>query len=172
MGWTEERLYIFTAGLDYIEITSTLEKLTSVLHQMHREDERAKRMALGREKQGRRLQEEWLREREDGPPFEEEEEEEGEYSLLFAPPEEHDWVKVSEPYVPKFPTEEEIWERKERRKEQLKQVMEPITQPVSEPRRGCNYFMDQPGTAVTCDAMLPERAALWNNWTLSDKSES
>ena len=107
------------------------------------------------------------------PPDKEEEEEDCEFnfSLLFGPPEEHDWANVSEPYVPKFPTEEEIRQRKERRKEQLKQVMEPITRPVSEPDRGRDYFMDQPGTALTRDAMPPDRPALFNNWNLSDKSE-
>uniref|UniRef100_A0ACD5T7L7 Uncharacterized protein n=1 Tax=Avena sativa TaxID=4498 RepID=A0ACD5T7L7_AVESA len=50
--------------------------------------------------------------------------------------------------------------------------MEPITRPVSEPARGRNYSMDQPGTAVTRDAMLPNRAALFYYWILSDKSES
>ncbi|KAF0926257.1 hypothetical protein E2562_022085, partial [Oryza meyeriana var. granulata] len=44
---------------------------------------------------------------------------EGEYRLLFESPGESDWVKVSEPYVPKFPTEE-IRKREEWRKEQLK----------------------------------------------------
>lgn len=102
----------------------------------------------------------------------EEGEEYCQFSLLFAPPEDHDWVSVPEPYVPKFPTEEEIRERKERRKEQLKQAMEPITRPVSEPARGRNYSMGQPGTAVTRDARLPDRPALFNYWTLSDKSES
>ncbi|CAM0954013.1 unnamed protein product [Alopecurus aequalis] len=95
-----------------------------------------------------------------------------ECSLLFTSPGQSDWMKVSEPYVPKLPTDEEIQERKERRMGQLKQVMSPITQSLSEPRRDWNFFMDQPGTAVTHDARLPMHAALCNNWILSDESES
>uniref|UniRef100_A0A0E0HHX3 DUF6598 domain-containing protein n=1 Tax=Oryza nivara TaxID=4536 RepID=A0A0E0HHX3_ORYNI len=100
---------------------------------------------------------------------------EGEYSLLFESPEESDWAKVSEPYVPKFPTEEEIQKREEWRKEQLKLVMEPIIQPVQEPRRGSNYFMCNPGSRSTTKAELPTDepyAVLLYYWTLSDKSES
>uniref|UniRef100_A0ACD5T7K6 Uncharacterized protein n=1 Tax=Avena sativa TaxID=4498 RepID=A0ACD5T7K6_AVESA len=108
-----------------------------------------------------------------GPPLKEGEGDgECEYSLLFTSPGESDWVKVSEPYVPKFPTDEKIQERKERRMWQLKQVMSPIIRPLCEPRRGWNFFMDQPGTAVTHDARLPMHAALCNNWTFSDESES
>ncbi|XP_006655574.3 uncharacterized protein LOC102701550 [Oryza brachyantha] len=99
---------------------------------------------------------------------------EGEYSLLFESPGESDWVKVSEPYVPKFPTDEEIRMREEWRKERLKLVMEPITQPVPEPRRGWNYFMCKPGSRSTRRAELPVREpfAGFHYWILSDKLES
>ncbi|KAL5229734.1 hypothetical protein ABZP36_028510 [Zizania latifolia] len=39
-----------------------------------------------------------------------------EYSLLFESPGESDWVKISEPYVPKFSSEEGIRKREEWRK--------------------------------------------------------
>jgi hypothetical protein len=51
------------------------------------------------------------------PPLREQEEEgEGDCacSLLFTSPGQSDWMKVSEPYVPKFRTDKEIQERKER----------------------------------------------------------
>uniref|UniRef100_A0A0D3GAK9 DUF6598 domain-containing protein n=1 Tax=Oryza barthii TaxID=65489 RepID=A0A0D3GAK9_9ORYZ len=100
---------------------------------------------------------------------------EAEYSLLFESPGESDWVKVSEPYVPKFPTEEEIRKREEWRKEQLKLVMAPIIRPVQEPRRGINYFMSEPRSRSTREAELPMHepySVLLYYWTLSDKSES
>uniref|UniRef100_A0A0E0HHX5 Uncharacterized protein n=1 Tax=Oryza nivara TaxID=4536 RepID=A0A0E0HHX5_ORYNI len=99
---------------------------------------------------------------------------EAEYSLLFESPGESDWVKVSEPYVPKFPTEEEIRKREECRKEQLKLVMAPIIRPVQEPRRGINYFMSEPRSRSTREAELPMHepySVLLYYWTLSDKSE-
>uniref|UniRef100_A0A0D9WJI4 DUF6598 domain-containing protein n=1 Tax=Leersia perrieri TaxID=77586 RepID=A0A0D9WJI4_9ORYZ len=99
---------------------------------------------------------------------------EGEYSLLFESPQEFDWVKVSEPYVPKFPTEEEIRKREEWCKERLTLVMEPIIQPVQEPRRGRKYFMCEPGSRSTREAELPLHESFFvlpYNWTLSDKSE-
>uniref|UniRef100_A0A0E0L5H3 DUF6598 domain-containing protein n=1 Tax=Oryza punctata TaxID=4537 RepID=A0A0E0L5H3_ORYPU len=100
---------------------------------------------------------------------------EGDYSLLFESPVESDWAKVSEPYVPKFPTEEEIQKREEWRKEQLKLVMEPIIRPVQEPRRGLNYFMCEPGSRSTREAELPMHEPFSQSlyyWTLSDKLES
>uniref|UniRef100_A0A0E0L5H4 DUF6598 domain-containing protein n=1 Tax=Oryza punctata TaxID=4537 RepID=A0A0E0L5H4_ORYPU len=100
---------------------------------------------------------------------------EAEYSLLFESPGESDWVKVSEPYVPKFPTEEEIRKREEWRKEQLKLVMAPIIRPVQEPRRGLNYFLCEPGSRSTREAELPMHEPFSESiyyWTLSDKSES
>uniref|UniRef100_A0A0E0PQZ2 DUF6598 domain-containing protein n=1 Tax=Oryza rufipogon TaxID=4529 RepID=A0A0E0PQZ2_ORYRU len=100
---------------------------------------------------------------------------EAEYSLLFESPGESDWVKVSEPYVPKFPTEEEIRKREEWRKEQLKLVMAPIIRPVQEPRRGINYFMSEPRSRSTREAEFPMHepySVLLYYWTLSDKSES